>query len=89
MGIIQDKFFKFGIPKFIIKWSRIDNYTDYIDYQSKIFTNSLSSYIFNNNIMNSFLLRLQKPMSILFDQFNVTKNFKNYIVHKYYYKHKD
>ena len=63
--------------------------TDYIDYQSKIFTNSLSSYIFNNNIMNSFLLRLQKPMSILFDQFNVTKNFKNYIVHKYYYKHKD
>ena len=32
-SIIQDKFFKFGIPKFIIKWSRIDNYTDYLDYQ--------------------------------------------------------
>jgi len=68
---------------------RNDSDNDYIDYQSKIFTNSLSSYLFNNNIMNSFLLRLQKPMSILFDQFNVTKNFKNYIVHKYYYKHKD
>ena len=32
-SIIQDKFFKYGIPKFKIKWSRIDNYTDYIDYQ--------------------------------------------------------
>lgn len=58
-----------------------------VDYASKIFTNSLSAYIFNNNIMNSFLLKLQKPVSLFFDQMNVMKNFKNYIVDKYYYKH--
>ena len=67
----------------------VDSDDNYIDYQSKIFNNSLSAYLFNNDIMNSFIQRLQKPVSMLFDQFNVTKNFKNYIVHKYYYKHKD
>jgi hypothetical protein len=32
-SIIQDKFFEYGIPRFNIKWSRIDNYTDYLNYQ--------------------------------------------------------
>ena len=31
---------------------RNDSDTDYIDYQSKIFTNSLSSYIFNRYTRN-------------------------------------
>ncbi len=77
------------IPELNYMKHRNDSDENYTDYQSKIFTNSLSSYLFNNDIMNSFILRLQKPTSMFFDQFNVTKNFKNYIVHKYYYKHKD
>ena len=39
--------------------------------------------------MNSFLNKLQRPISILFDNFNIIKNFKNYNVDKYYYKHKN
>ena len=77
------------IPELNYMKHRNDSDDNYVDYQSKIFNNSLSSYLFNNDIMNSFIQRLQKPTSMLFDQFNVTKNFKNYIVHKYYYKHKD
>ena len=43
--------------------------------------------MFNNDIMNSFLEQLQVLVSILFDEHNVIKNFKNYIVDKYYFKH--
>lgn len=32
-NIIQDKFVKLGIPKFKIAWSRIELYSDYLDYQ--------------------------------------------------------
>lgn len=36
-NIIQNKFFKEeGIPKFKIAWSRIDNYSDYLNYQLRI-----------------------------------------------------
>lgn len=32
-NIIQDEFFKHGIKKFKLAWSRIDDYSDYLDYQ--------------------------------------------------------
>jgi len=75
------------LPELNYMKHRHDTDNVHVNYASKIFTNSLSAYIFNNNIMNSFLLRLQKPVSLFFDQMNVMMNFKNYIVDKYYYKH--
>ena len=41
----------------------------------------------DNNLMRTFLKKMQPLVSILFDQMNVIKNFKNYTVDKYYYKH--
>jgi hypothetical protein len=35
-NIIQDKFEQLGIAKFKIAWSRIDSYTDYLNYQELI-----------------------------------------------------
>lgn len=58
------------------------------DYENNIFNKSLSPYIFNNNLMNSFIQRLQPLTSILFDQMNLIKNLKNYNVDKYFYKHR-
>jgi len=60
-----------------------------VDYSSKILTKMLSPYMFNNDNMNQYLLMLQKPVSMLFDQMNIMRNWKNYIVDKYYYKHRN
>lgn len=75
------------IPELNYMKHRHDTDNINFDYQSKIFTNSLSSYLFNNDTMNTFIIKLQKPVSIFFDQMNVMKNWKNYMVDKYYYKH--
>ena len=64
-----------------------DSGQDYIDYENSLLNKTLSPYMFNNDIMNSFLEQLQVLVSILFDEHNVIKNFKNYIVDKYYFKH--
>jgi len=47
---------------------------------------TLSPYMFNNNLMNTWLKKMQPLVSLMFDQFNVTKNFRNYMVDKYHYK---
>lgn len=66
---------------------RWDDNKDYVDYEKQILTKTLSPHIFKNNIMNGFLTRIQRLVSILFDNMNIIKNFKNYNVDKYYYKH--
>jgi len=66
---------------------RNDSGQDYVDYENNLLNKTLSPYIFNNDLMNSFLQQLQVLVAILFDEHNVIKNFKNYIVDKYYYKH--
>lgn len=75
------------IPELNYMKHRHDTDNTNVDYQSKILTSSLSSYLFNNDTMNTFIFKLQKPVSMFFDQMNVMKNFKNYMVDKYYYKH--
>ena len=74
------------LPELHYMKHRHDNDTDFVDYEKNILNKSLSPYIFNNNMMNSFLQRLQKIVSIFFDQHNVIKNFKNFMVDKYHYK---
>lgn len=77
------------LPELYYMKHRHDNDTDYVDYEKNILDKSLSPYLFNNDLMNSFLKKLRKLISILFDQHNIIKNFKNYMVDKYYYKHKN
>ena len=57
------------------------------DYENNLLDKSLSPYLYENNIMNTFLKKLQRMVSILFDQMNIAKNFKNYMVDKYHYRH--
>lgn len=75
------------LPELRYMKHRHDDGIDYVDYQSNILKNTTSPYIFNNAIMNTFLVKIQKLLSIFFDQMNIVKNFKNYIVPKDYYKH--
>lgn len=60
----------------------------HFDYESYILEKSLSPYIYENEIMRKFLYKLQPMMSLFFDQFNLIKNWKNFMVDKYYYKQK-
>lgn len=75
------------IPELHFMKHRHDNNDAYVDYEKNILSNKLSPYIFRNDLMNSFILQLQPLVSKLFDQINVIKNFQNYVVDKYHYKH--
>lgn len=64
-----------------------DDDDSYFDYEKNILDKSLSPYMYNNDVMNGFLKKLQSLLSLNFDHMNVMKNFKNYMVDKYHYKH--
>ncbi len=66
---------------------RHDNNDQFVDYEKNILNSSLSPHMYENDIMNGWLNKMQPLVSLLFDQMNVMKNFKNYLVDKYYYKH--
>ena len=76
------------IPELYYMKHRHDSDEDFIDYEKMILDKSLSPYLYNNDRMNTFLKSLQRLVSIFFDNVNIIKNFKNYTVDKYYYKHK-
>ena len=63
-----------------------DDDTNFIKYDEKILDKSLSPYIFQNDLMNNWLKKMQPLVSILFDQMNIMKNWKNYMVDKYHYR---
>ena len=65
---------------------RHDDDDSYFDYEKNILDKSLSPYMYNNDVMNGFLKKLQSLLSLNFDHMNVMKNFKNYMVDKYHYK---
>ncbi len=76
------------LPELFQLKHRHDSDNDFIDYEKIILDKSLTPYLFNNERMMTFLDKLRRPIAILFDNFNIVKNFKNYMVDKYYYKHK-
>jgi hypothetical protein len=63
-----------------------DDDNKFIKYDETILDKSLSPYMFQNDLMNNWLKRMQPLVSILFDQMNIMKNFKNYMVDKYHYR---
>lgn len=76
------------LPELNYMKHRHDDDSNYVDYEKSILDKSLSPYLYQNDMMNGFLKRLQPLVSIIFDHMNVIKNFKNYMVDKYHYKHK-
>ena len=75
------------IPEVYYMKHRHDDDSDWVDYENNMLDKMLSPYIYENDMMNGFLKRLQPLTGKLFDQINIMKNFKNYIVDKYHYKH--
>lgn len=71
-----------------IKHLHDDDDDKYIKYDEILFDKTLSPYMFQNDLMNSFLKKMQPLVALLFDQNNIIKNFKNYMVDKYHYKQK-
>ncbi len=65
-----------------------DDVNESFDYEKNILNKTLSPYIYENKVMANFLYRLQPVVGMMFDKFNIIKNWKNYMVDKYYYKHR-
>lgn len=74
------------LPELYYMKHRHDNDNDYVDYENMLLDKTLTPYLYQNETMNGFLKRLQPLVGLLFDQMNVIKNFKNYIVDKDWYK---
>lgn len=70
------------LPELFFMKHRYDDETP-LDYENQLFDKNLSPYLYQNDMMNSFLKKTQPLMSILFYQINVIKNLKNYMVDKY------
>lgn len=63
-----------------------DDDVKFIKYDEKIFDKTLSPYMFENDLMNTWLKKMQPLSALLLDQMNIIKNLKNYMVDKYHYK---
>jgi len=74
------------LPELYYMKHRHDNDNDYVDYENMLLDKTLTPYLYQNSTMNGFLKRLQPLVGLLFDQMNIVKNFKNYIVDKDWYK---
>lgn len=76
------------LPELRYMKNRHSNNNSYINYQNFILSKSLSPHIYQNDNMWSFLNSIQPLVALMFDKFNIIKNFKTYTVDKYHYKQK-
>jgi len=77
------------LDEFYVIKHRNDDDLDFVNYENNIFYKTLSNHIFKNDMMFNFITNLQPLMAIFFDKMNLVKNFRNIMVDKYYYKHKN
>mgnify|MGYP000992133775 CR=1 FL=1 len=80
------KYNKKQLPELLYIKHRHDNDNDYVDYESMLLDKTLTPYLYQNNTMAGFLKRLQPMVALLFDNVNIVRNLKNYIVDKDWYK---
>lgn len=84
MSLYKDK----EIPEIWDLKHRNDNFSyNAFDYESNLMNKSLSSFMFNNQNMSDFIGNITPMMVLFFDQVNIIRNFKNYLVDKYYNQH--
>lgn len=75
------------LPEIIyMKHLHDDDGNKFVKYDEVIFDNTLSPHMFENNVMSTWLKEMQPLVSLMFDQMNIMKNFKNYMVDKYHWK---
>ena len=67
-------------------WDEEEQDSEYIKYDETILDKTLTPRLYENDFMNNWLKKMQPLVSLLFDQMNVMKNFKNYMVDKYHWK---
>jgi len=78
---------KIHLPEILyMKHLHDDDDKKYVRYDQAIFDKTLSPHMFENDVMNTWLKKMQPLVSIMFDQMNIIKNFKNYMVDKYHWK---
>ena len=63
-----------------------DDISPNFNYEQDIFNKSMSPYLFQSTSMFNFLDKLRPIFALSFDQMNIIKNFKNYMVDRYHYK---
>lgn len=78
-----------SLPEIHYMKHRWDSNSNFVNYEENILNKTLSPYIFSNDMMNSFLQKSQKLVAMMFDNFNIIKNFKNYSLNKYEFRHKN
>jgi len=78
------------IPELYDIKHRSDNLSNKpFDVENNILKKSMSGHIFENDNMNKFLLKFQKLVYVIIDQMFIMRNFKNFMVSKYYDDHID
>ncbi len=70
------------LPELYFIKHRHDNNDQFVDYEKTILNSSISPYVYNNDLMNTWLNKMQPLIAMLMDRMNVVKNFKNYMVDK-------
>lgn len=76
------------LPELRYMKNRHNTNESYFDYEKDIFNRTLSPHIFQNPKLAGFIDGIAPMASLMFDKFNIVKNFKNYMVGKYHYKQK-
>ena len=72
------------LPELVyLKHLHDDDDKNYVNYENMLLDKTLSPYMFNNNLMSNWLKIMQPLVALMFDQMNIMKNFKNYMVDKY------
>lgn len=64
-----------------------DRYPRGFNYLDYILKKTLSPFIYQNDNMNGFLLRLEPLVGQFFDRFNIIRNWRNWAVDKYKHDH--
>lgn len=86
MGLYKDS----QIEELYMLKNRHNNnkYSSY-NIEENLLKRSVSSYLYSNDTMKNYLDRLEKMYFLLFENYNIIRNFKNWTVHKYYNDHVD
>lgn len=64
-----------------------DNYSKGYNYEETILKNTLSPHMYDNDNMAGFLNKISKLVYLLYTNFLLVRNLKNFFVDKYYNDH--
>jgi hypothetical protein len=68
---------------------RWNNNSVFYNWKDNIITNNVTPYLIKNNLVFSFIKKIEKMTVLLIDNHTIIKNFNDWVVDKYYWKHPD